>query len=106
VRVLPGRARAWREESGSRSGRLEGTSRRLAMEPITLFARIADPAAVARLLRKRVPAVAIDGPDDDWRNAVVTFGEGEAKRTLTFTHDPAYYAEPGWSRQMNGMRGY
>lgn len=78
----------------------------MAMEPITLFARVADPAAVARRLRELVPSVRIDGPDDDWRNAVVTFGKGKDKRTLTFTHDPAYYAEPNWSTQMSGMRGY
>src|SRR5262245_60886963 len=71
-------------------------------EPMTLFSRIADPAGVARLLRKRVPGVAIDGPDDAWRNAVVKHSTG----TLTFTHDPSYYAEPNWSVQMNGMAGY
>src|SRR5262245_4512485 len=74
----------------------------MAMEPMTLFARIADPAGVARLLRERVPTVAIDGPDATWCNATVAFGT----RKLTFTHDPAYYAEPNWSVQMNGMRGY
>jgi len=78
----------------------------MAMEPITLFARIADPAGVARRLRELAPAVEIDGPDDNWRNAVVTFGKGKKKRTLTFTHDPAYYSEPNWSAQMSGMRGY
>jgi Domain of unknown function (DUF4272) len=78
----------------------------MAMEPITLFARIADPAGVARRLRELAPAVTIDGPDDNWRNAVVTFGKGKKKRTLTFTHDPAYYSEPDWSTQMSGMRGY
>jgi Domain of unknown function (DUF4272) len=78
----------------------------VAMEPITLFARTADPAAVARRLRELAPTVAIDGPDDGWRTAAVTFGTGRAKRTLRFTHDPAYYSEPNWSVQMNGMRGY
>jgi hypothetical protein len=78
----------------------------MAMEPITLFARIADPARVARRLRELAPAVEIDGPDDAWRNAVVAFGKGKKKRTLTFTHDPAYYSEPNWSTQMSGMRGY
>lgn len=71
-------------------------------EPMTLFARIADPAGVARLLRERVPGMAIDGPDDAWRHAVVTLGAG----TVTFTHDSDYYAEPNWSVQMNGMAGY
>src|SRR5262249_61938951 len=78
----------------------------MAMEPIPLFTRIADPAAVARRLRELAPQVQIDGPDASWRNAVVTFGSGRNKCTLTFTHDPEYYAEPGWSEQMSGMRGY
>ncbi|MCI0463491.1 MAG: DUF4272 domain-containing protein [Gemmataceae bacterium] len=78
----------------------------MAMEPITLFARIADPAGVARRLRELAPTVQIDGPDDSWQNAVVTFGKGKKKRTLTFTHDPEYYSEPNWSAQMSGMRGY
>src|SRR4051794_2243779 len=78
----------------------------MAMEPITLFARIADPAGVARRLRELAPTVDIDGPEDDWRRAVVTFDEGGDERTITFTHDPDYYAEPNWSAQMSGMRGY
>jgi hypothetical protein len=78
----------------------------MAMEPITLFARIADPAGVARRLRELAPTVQIDGPDDGWQNAVVTFGKRKTKRTLTLTHDPNYYAEPNWSAQMSGMRGY
>ena len=78
----------------------------MAEEPITIFARIADPTGVARLLRERAPTVKIDGPDDSWANAVVTFGKGSSKRTLTFKHDPEYYGEPGWSQQMAGMRGY
>ena len=72
------------------------------MEPMTLFARIADPAGVARLLRDRMPNVELDGPDDAWRNAIVKLAAG----TLKFTHDPAYYSEPSWSTQMSGMAGY
>lgn len=78
----------------------------MAMEPITLFSRIADPALVARRLRELAPQVEIDGPDDGWQNAVVSFGQGRTRRTLTFTHDPEYYSEPNWTVQMNGMRGY
>jgi hypothetical protein len=76
------------------------------MEPITLFARRVDPVGVARRLREMVPTVEIDGSDDNWSAAVVTFGKGKKKRTITFTHDAAYYAEPNWSNQMSGMRGY
>jgi Domain of unknown function (DUF4272) len=78
----------------------------MAREPITLFARTADPGGVAGRLRELAPHVKIDGPDDAWQNAVVTFGKGKKKRTLTLTHDPEYYAEPNWSKQMSGMRGY
>src|SRR3954447_17222537 len=78
----------------------------MAMEPITLFSRLADLAGVVRLLRGLRADVRVDGPDDAWQKAVVTFGKGKKKRKLTFTHDPAYHAEPNWSAQMSGMRGY
>jgi len=78
----------------------------VAQEPITIFARIVDPAGVARLLRKQAATTKLDGPDESWANAVVTFDEGASKRTLTFTHDPEYYGGPGWSQQLAGMRGY
>jgi hypothetical protein len=78
----------------------------MAMEPITLFARIADPAGVARRLREIVPTVEIDGPDDTWHNATVRFGEGDEDQSLTLTHDPAYYSGKKWATQMSGMQGY
>jgi hypothetical protein len=60
----------------------------MAMEPITLFSRNADPAGVARRLRELAPDVEIDGPDDAWTSAIVAYGGGKKRRTLTFTHDP------------------
>jgi hypothetical protein len=78
----------------------------MAMEPITLFARIGDLAGMVRRLRELAPTIQVDGSDDNWRTAVVTFGEGQQKRTLTFNYDPAYHSEPNWSTQMSGMRGY
>jgi hypothetical protein len=78
----------------------------MAREPINIFTRTVDPAGVARVLRERAPAVEFDGPDDTWANAVVTFGRGKSKRTLTFKHSPQYYSEPNWSQQMSGMQGY
>lgn len=77
----------------------------MAQEPINIFTRTADPAGVARFLREQAPVVAFDAPDE-WRTATVTFGKGKKKQTLTFLHDPGYYAEPGWAEQMSGMRGY
>ncbi|MBA4192616.1 MAG: hypothetical protein C0467_32005 [Planctomycetaceae bacterium] len=78
----------------------------MAQEPINVFARIADPAGVVKLLRERAPSLTLDGPDDDWQNAVVAYGKGKSKRTITIKHDPAYYSEPNWSKQMSRMRGY
>lgn len=75
-------------------------------EPIMLFSRTSDHAAVARRLRELAPGVRIDGPDDAWRQAVVPFGGFLRKRRLTFNYDAAYHAEPNWSTQMNGLRGY
>jgi hypothetical protein len=78
----------------------------MAQEPISIFARLADPAGVARRLRELLPTVEIAGPDDAWSNAVLGYSLGGERRTLTLTHNPEYYAEPNWSRQMQGMSGY
>ena len=50
--------------------------------------------------------VEIDGPNDNWREAVVTYRSWWKKSTLTINHDPNYYSEPNWSNQMSGMRGF
>lgn len=78
----------------------------MAIEPITIFSRIADPARVVHRLRELDSEAEIDGPDDSWRSATLTFECDEGPVSLTFTHDPDYYAEPNWSAQMDGMRGY
>ncbi|HSI10916.1 MAG TPA: DUF4272 domain-containing protein [Chthoniobacter sp.] len=78
----------------------------MAAEPINIFSRMVDPAGVARKLRELGDIVEIDGPDDNWRKAVVTFRKWWRKKTLTINHNPGYYAEPGWSAQMDGMRGF
>jgi hypothetical protein len=78
----------------------------MATEFINVFTRTVDPAGVARLLRRLHPSVVIDGPDHDWRNATITYGRLWMKRRLTFIHDPEYHAEPNWSMQISGMRGY
>lgn len=70
--------------------------------PIMIFGRIDDLAVVAHALRELAPNVEIDGPDDDWETAVLQL-EGA---TLQFNFDPDYHAEPNWSTQMSGMRGY
>jgi len=78
----------------------------MATEFINVFTRTVDLAGVARLLRRLHPSVVIEGPDHDWRSATLTFGRLWTKRRLTFIHDPEYHAEPNWSMQMDGMRGY
>lgn len=76
----------------------------MAMEPITLYSRNADPGLAARKLRELAPGVKLDGNDEHWRNAVITLGHDS--RTLTITHDPEYYQGSDWQQQMAGMRGY
>ena len=76
----------------------------MAAEPIVLYSRYADSGLIARTLRKLATNVKLDGSDEDWRNAVITL-DGD-QRTLTLTHDPAYYKDPGWSEHLDGMRGY
>lgn len=76
------------------------------MEPVTLFARIADPAGIAKRLRELVPNLEIDGPDEAWTEAIARFAAEGEPLTIKISHNPDYYSEPGWSRQMAGMRGY
>jgi hypothetical protein len=78
----------------------------MAMEPITIFSRNVNPVGVARRLRELAPGTEFDGPEDRWTRAAITFGDGSGKRSLTLFHDLAEYAEPKWSNQMAGMRGY
>ena len=78
----------------------------MAMEPITLFSRIADPALVLKRLRELNPNVTIHGPERRWQKLIVNVGSWWKKKTLTLTHDPEYYSEPNWARQLQGMRGY
>lgn len=78
----------------------------MATEIINIFSRTADPLGVVQLLRRLHPTAKVQGPDHDWRKVTITTGMLWTKRTLTFTYDPAYHAEPNWSTQMNGLQGY
>jgi hypothetical protein len=76
------------------------------MEPITIFSRIAAPKKVVERLRDLCPDVIVEGPDENWSRVEVPLLIDGEEATLTFTHSAEYYSEPGWSRQMDGMRGY
>ncbi|MGE3805411.1 MAG: DUF4272 domain-containing protein [Gemmataceae bacterium] len=78
----------------------------MALEPITIFTRRVDPGGVLDHLRQLCPDVVVEEDDAGWRSATVAFGTGKERRTLKITHSPDYYAEPSWSKQMNGMAGY
>ena len=78
----------------------------MAMEPITLFSTRPDLHGVLAQLRAWGLEVELTGSEDDWQAArVILDYEGQpGPLALTFRRDPSYYAEPGWSRQVAGMR--
>jgi hypothetical protein len=78
----------------------------MATEPITLFAQKIDPVHAFRVLREVAPKLEADGDENSWRHAVVTIGIWPLRKRSKISHDPAYYSEPNWSAQMDGMRGY
>lgn len=86
----------------------EGSTRRMAMEPITIYARRIDPRGVVELLRSLDPEVIVVGPDDVWEQATLILHQPGQKNALhlTFRHDPGYYDGNEWSRQMLGMQGF
>jgi len=80
-----------------------------AMEPISVFGRELDRAAVARRMRELAGGVVTDsGRDDGWTRLTATFGGGLLRRrkTLALTYSPEHCSEPNWSRQMSGFREY
>jgi hypothetical protein len=77
------------------------------MEPINVFGRELDRAAVARRMREMTPKMELDAPrDDGWRELKATFGPLWSRKRLTIRYDPDHCSEPNWSRQLEGMRGY
>lgn len=83
----------------------ELTARR---EPLTLFLSRGGPRDVVADLRELVDGVEVEGPEDDWRalTARIAGGLFRAPLELSVANDPDFYAEPGWSQQRSGMRGY
>lgn len=81
----------------------------MAFEPINIFSRKIDPRGVLDVLRRSGFAVQVEGPEDDWQQAVVTVRKGGLFRksiTMTFGHNSDYYDGDGWLRQVLGMQGY
>jgi hypothetical protein len=78
----------------------------MAAEPLNIFAPKTDPAAVITALRKITRKVEISERDGTWHEAVITTGWPWSRKRLTVIHDPSYYSEPNWTKQMEGLRGY
>lgn len=78
----------------------------MASEPITLFSRKIEPNKIIEVLRRFSSDLEIDGTADNWRRVSISFSSGPEKQKLSLTHDPDYYSEPNWSKQLNGMRNY
>jgi hypothetical protein len=51
----------------------------------------------------------VDGPDDDWKQIVLTVRKGSLfrkPRVMTFSHSADYYDGDDWPLQVLGMQGY
>jgi hypothetical protein len=77
------------------------------MEPLSLFGRELDRAAVVRRVRELAGDVVTDSPRDDaWCSLTATFGGFWRRKQLRINYDPDFCSGPNWSRQMSGWRGY
>src|SRR4051794_29653924 len=74
---------------------------------MNIFSHKIDPRGVLGVLRSLAPDLKVEGPEDDWTRATVTFArKGFFRRPLTVNHDREYYDGPDWPRQRTGMQGY
>ena len=78
----------------------------MASEPITLFAKVADPVHAFRVLREIAPKLAVIGNEHNWSEAIVSTGIWPFRKQLSVSHDPNYYLAPNLSVQLDGMLGY
>jgi len=81
----------------------------MAFESINIFSRRVDPRGVVEVLRRSGFKMKIEGPDDDWKQIVLTVRKARPFRKpclMTFGHDSAYYDSDRWPRQVMGMQGY
>lgn len=80
----------------------------MAAQPITIFSHKIDPDGVLAIIQKLAPKATVSVERDSWTEIVVLGPKRMFRKpdTIRFTHQPAYYAEPGWYRQVSGMQGY
>jgi hypothetical protein len=81
----------------------------MAFEPINIFSRRIDPRGVVAVLRRSGLPMKVEGPEDDWKQIVLTVKKGGLLRKpclMTFGHDSAYYDGDDWARQVTGIQGY
>jgi hypothetical protein len=80
----------------------------MAAEPFTIYSHKIDPRGVLDVLRKLASALEVEGPDDAWSTITIRGPKRflRSSWTLSFKHDPGYYAGDDWARQMQGMQGY
>ena len=76
------------------------------MEPITVYSRYIEPIAVLQRLLEFDPHAEVDGSQGVWRRATLKFMHHGAPAKLMFIHDPADYAEPDWSMQMENLQQF
>lgn len=81
--------------------------KRMAETIFNLFALVKDPLLVRETIGKHYSGASFDTVAGDWKSAEVTSRGLLRKKTLvSFNHDPSYYSDPGWSRQLEGMAGF
>jgi hypothetical protein len=78
----------------------------MAREPITIYSARVDPDGVRRAILDDYPDAEVVGRGAKWSRITVKCGEGRKARSVTFRHDPDYYAGPDWGQQVSGMQRY
>jgi len=74
--------------------------------PLNIYAANIDPAGVLEVLRRH-GNVQVDGDDDNWTQATVTWKAGVFKKhKLVVGHSKEHYDGEDWQIQVRGMRGY
>ncbi len=78
-------------------------------EPLVIYSWKPDPLGAINLLRTIAPILTITpptGPDENWSRAKVTLASGylRQKKSISFSHDPAYYTRPDWPDHLRGMQ--